>query len=74
MLTAHNIRRLAVEARRDPRTIRNVLHGRAKGVAELAVREAAERLGLTLPVTGPPTQSPLAGDAPPRPADTETSQ
>jgi DNA-binding LacI/PurR family transcriptional regulator len=45
-LPAHDVRRIAVEARRDPRTVRNVLEGRpAKDVAKQDVLEAAERLG-----------------------------
>ena len=48
-LTAHDIRRLAVEARRDPRSVEAVIEGRARDVTALAVREAAARLGIELP-------------------------
>jgi hypothetical protein len=48
-ITAHDIRRLSVEARRDPRTVRAVIEGRARQLAELEVREAAARLGISLP-------------------------
>jgi hypothetical protein len=48
-LTAHDIRRLAVESRRDPRTVRNVIAGRARDLAKLEISEAAERLGIALP-------------------------
>ena len=50
-LTQHDIRRLAVEARRDPRTVARVIAGEGSPLARLTVREAAERLGITLPVT-----------------------
>lgn len=48
-LTAHEKRAIAVEARRDPRAIDSVLAGTARPLTELAIREAAERLGITLP-------------------------
>lgn len=47
--SAHLIRALAVEARRDPRTVRRVIDGRGRGLADLCVREAAKRLGIELP-------------------------
>jgi len=50
-LTQHEIRRLSVEARRDPRTVVKVLAGEASPLATLTVREAAQRLGIRLPVT-----------------------
>jgi hypothetical protein len=56
-LSAHLIRDLAVEARRDPRTVRRVIDGRGRGLADLCVREAAAKLGIELP--------PQNGDAPP---------
>jgi hypothetical protein len=49
-LTAHQIRQIAVEARRDPRTVRAVIERRARGVSDVAIREAADRLGIRLPV------------------------
>jgi hypothetical protein len=50
-LSAHDIRRLSVEAQRDPRTVVAVLEGRATPLATLSVREAAARLGIKLAVT-----------------------
>jgi hypothetical protein len=54
-LTPHDVRRIAVEARRDPRSVHSVLAGTAKDLTTLAVREAAARLGIDigepLPVT-----------------------
>jgi hypothetical protein len=48
-ISAHDIRRLAVEARRDPRTVKAAIEGRARELATLDVREAAQRLGIELP-------------------------
>ena len=44
----HTIRRIAVEAKRAPRTVRRWLMGlRGKATADAAIAEAVERLGLT---------------------------
>ena len=50
-ISAHDVRRLSVESRRDPRTVKAVIDGRARELAKLAVREAAERLGIALPTS-----------------------
>jgi hypothetical protein len=48
-LSAHDIRRLAVESRRDPRTVKSVVEGRpARDMATLDIREAADRLGISI--------------------------
>jgi hypothetical protein len=48
--TAHEIRTIAVRARRDPRTVAAVLDGRrCTDLARLAVEEAARELGLIDP-------------------------
>ena len=52
MLSSFDIRRLAVEAHRDPRTVRAALEGRASPLATSAVQEAAKRLGIELPGIG----------------------
>ena len=52
-LTAHDIRRISVEARRDPRSVEAVIEGHAKPLTELVVREAAARLGIELPTPEP---------------------
>ncbi|MGD0529017.1 MAG: hypothetical protein ABSE49_28020 [Polyangiaceae bacterium] len=44
----HTLRRLAVEAARDPRTVLAVLEGRGTALSRAAVRAAALRLGLGL--------------------------
>lgn len=50
--TPHEIRSLAVESRRDPRTVQKA-YGRVSGtvrdVARIAIAEAAERLGFEPP-------------------------
>jgi hypothetical protein len=56
------VRRLSVEARRDPRSVRNVVDGRAKAVVALSVREAADRLGIDLP-TPTDEEEPSVGKA-----------
>jgi hypothetical protein len=48
-LPAHVIRRLAVEAHRDPRSVQAVIDGRARPSVEEDVRAAADRLGIVLP-------------------------
>jgi hypothetical protein len=50
--SAHLIRALAVEARRDPRTVQRVIAGRGRGLANLCVRDAAAKLGIELPDPG----------------------
>jgi hypothetical protein len=49
-LSAHDIRRISVEAQRDPRTVAKAIAGEATPLATLSVRQAAARLGITLPV------------------------
>jgi hypothetical protein len=52
-LDSHTIARLAVEAARDPRTVRAVLDGRRTTAnARAAVEGAAARLGIGLPSYG----------------------
>ncbi len=48
-LSQHEIRQIAVEARRDPRTVVAVVNGTATDLSAMAVREAAARLGIGLP-------------------------
>jgi hypothetical protein len=46
-LDAHTVRRIAVEAKRDPRTVQRWLEGeRGKSTADAAIAEAVDRLGL----------------------------
>jgi hypothetical protein len=47
-ISAHDIRRIAVEAHRDPRTVIAALEGRARPIATASVQSAAERLGIAL--------------------------
>jgi len=49
MLSPHDIRRIAVEAKRDPRAVKNALAGRGKPLTLLAVAEAMKRLGMKWP-------------------------
>lgn len=56
-LHAHDIRRIAVEACRDPRTVAKILRGEpCSGTAFAAVKAAAERLGFNIaaPSSTPP--------------------
>jgi hypothetical protein len=46
---AHVIRRIAVAANRDPRTVVAALEGRASPLATSSVNDAIEKLGLTAP-------------------------
>ena len=68
MLTPHDVRRLSVEALRDPRTVRAAYFGRPmKPLALTAIIAAAERLCLPLPIaqkaTGAPPTKEKAPDA-----------
>jgi hypothetical protein len=47
-LDPHTIRRIAVEAGRDPRTVQAVSRGQGSPLASAAIREAARRLGIDL--------------------------
>jgi len=47
-LDPHTIRRLAVEAARDPRTVQAVARGGGSPMARAAVMAAAGRLGIDL--------------------------
>jgi hypothetical protein len=49
-LNAHEIRKIAVEARRDPRSVVAVIAGTAAPMTEVTVKEAAQRLGIKLPI------------------------
>jgi hypothetical protein len=56
ILTPHVIRKIAVEAVRDPKSVRRVIAGQpCRATVEQAIREAATRLGIALP---PPASSP----------------
>jgi hypothetical protein len=47
---AHTIRRIAVEAKRSPRTVQRWLRGdRGKATADAAISEAVQNLGLLAP-------------------------
>jgi len=50
-LSAHDIRRLSVEAKRDPRTVRAWYadRGSVRSTADAALTDAANRLGLPTP-------------------------
>jgi hypothetical protein len=67
-LDAHTIRRIAVEAKRAPRTVLRWLNGeRGKSTADAAIAEAVERLGLAPREDGPAARERLAAggvDAP----------
>jgi hypothetical protein len=56
-LTAHDIRKIAVAAHRDPRSVVSAYAGRAKHVVTISVQEAAEKLGY------PPPPSPRSEEA-----------
>jgi hypothetical protein len=47
-LTPYDNRRIAVEATRDPRTVRRVLAGAGAPMARLTVLAAAQRLGYNI--------------------------
>jgi hypothetical protein len=51
LMPAHIVRALAVESRRDPRSVINAINGKARGVVVLSVQEAAARLGIEMPHT-----------------------
>jgi hypothetical protein len=52
MFPAHVIRQIAVEADRDPRAVKNVLKGSAKGTTTASVEKAMRRLGIERPKSG----------------------
>jgi hypothetical protein len=56
-IDAHTIRKLSVLSFRDPRTVRKVLEGTAAPLADRAVREAAARAGIELPLLETPSDS-----------------
>ena len=59
-LSAHDARRVAVEAACDPRTVRSFVAGRlVKGTSRARIADALARLGLTQTV--PPTPADGAG-------------
>jgi hypothetical protein len=45
---AHQVRQIAVEAGRDPRTVTSALDGRASALATASVYAAIRRLGITI--------------------------
>jgi hypothetical protein len=48
-LDAHRIRRIAVEADRDPRSVAEVIEGRGRPTTRASVVKAMARLGLPMP-------------------------
>ncbi|MGO9834951.1 MAG: hypothetical protein ACLP1X_12095 [Polyangiaceae bacterium] len=55
----HTLRRIAVEAHRDPRVVRSVLLGReVTATSRAAVSDAVRRLGLAIVVPSPTRPEP----------------
>jgi hypothetical protein len=53
----HTIRRISVEAGRDPRVVRGVLAGRrSTATSRAAVADALRRLGLNIQIPDPPAK------------------
>lgn len=63
MITAHDVRRIAVESITDPRTVNRFLRGESvRSMTSARIAAALEKLGIAIPAPAPATP-PEAKDA-----------